>query len=84
MFGVRNAVLAAGLYRLDLIASARTFVRINVFVDLVDALAFIAAGRRREISPAATALCTGVALSAVAMGAAAHASMAPDDRVSTV
>lgn len=70
MFGIRNAALAAGLLRLDAITAPRTFVLINVIVDLVDALAFVAAGRRREIGTAATVLGTGVALSAVGVGAA--------------
>jgi hypothetical protein len=78
MFGIRNGVLAAGLMRLDTITSPRTFIRINVLVDLLDALSFVAAGRRREIGTAATVLGTGVALTAAGLGAAAAVSL-PDD-----
>ncbi len=78
MFGVRNAVLAAGLLRLDTITSPRTFVRVNVLVDLVDAAAFVAAGRRREIGTAATVLGTGLALTAAGLGTAAAVAL-PED-----
>jgi hypothetical protein len=69
IFGIRNAVLAAVLLRLDTITVPRTFMRLNVLIDLVDAFAFVAAGRRREIGPAAAVLGTWVALSAVGLGA---------------
>jgi hypothetical protein len=78
LFGIRNGVLAAGLLRLDTITNPRTFVRVNVLVDLVDAVAFVAAGRRREIGTAATVLGTGLALTAAGLGTAAAVAL-PDD-----
>ncbi len=78
LFGIRNAVLAAGLLRLDTITMPRTFVRVNVLVDLADALAFVAAGRRGEIGTAATVLGTGLALTAAGLGTAAAVAL-PDD-----
>jgi hypothetical protein len=70
LFGVRNAVLAAGLLRLDTMTVPRTFIGINVLIDLVDALAFAAAGRRREIGIGAATLGAGTALGAAGLGAA--------------
>jgi hypothetical protein len=48
----------------------RTFMGINVPIDVVDAAAFLAAGRRREIGAAATALGSGLAVGAAGLGAA--------------
>ena len=75
MFGIRNAALAAGLLRLDTITVPRTFMVLNVLIDLVDAAAFIVAGRRREIGTAAAALGGGVALTAAGLGAAGLAAL---------
>jgi hypothetical protein len=71
MFAIRNAALALGLLQLDNFASPRDFIKLNIVMDAVDAAAFAAAGRRRELSRATTILATGVALSAVAGGAGA-------------
>lgn len=68
MFGIRNAILAAGLLHLDSFTVPRTFVQLNV---LIDAVAFVAAGQRKEISAKSAAVGAGISLSAVAAGAAA-------------
>ena len=73
MFGIRNAVLALGLARLDAFSVPRTFLGLNVVVDAVDAVAIAAAGRRGEISKLTSTLGTTVALSAVVLGAASLA-----------
>jgi hypothetical protein len=70
MFAIRNALLAAGLAKLGNLRSPRTFVKANVLIDAVDAVALIAAGRRKELSTTSAMLATTVALSAVAMGTA--------------
>lgn len=70
MFGIRTAVLAAGLLRIDTMTTPKAFIGVNVVTDLVDALALAAAGRRREIDPAGAALATGLALTAAALGGA--------------
>jgi hypothetical protein len=75
MFGIRNAALAAGLLRLDTMPAPRTFMGINVLIDIVDALALVDAGRRREIEPAGAALATATALAAAGLGAAGLAAM---------
>jgi hypothetical protein len=82
MFGIRNAALAAGLLRLDTLSAPRTFMGINILIDVVDALALVDAGRRREIEPAGAALATGVALAAVGLGAAGLAAMSRTPRLS--
>ena len=73
LFGIRNAVLALGLARLDAFTVPRTFLGLNVVVDAVDAVAIAAAGRRGEISKLTSTLGTTVALSAVVLGAASLA-----------
>ncbi|KRQ28842.1 hypothetical protein AOT83_08770 [Mycobacteroides sp. H001] len=73
MFGIRNAVLALGLARLDAFTVPRIFLGLNVVVDAVDAVAIAAAGRRGEISKLTSTLGTTVALSAVVLGAASLA-----------
>ncbi|HUS23105.1 MAG TPA: hypothetical protein VMZ66_13955, partial [Aeromicrobium sp.] len=78
MFGIRNGALAVGLCNLDQFRSPRRFVAINVLIDFIDALAFIAAGRRREISRTGRTVTTAVALSAVVAGAVTYASLPPD------
>lgn len=77
MFGVRNALLALGLARLDGFAAPRTFLKLNVLIDAVDAVALASAGRRGEISKLSSALGTGVALSAVALGVVSLAALPP-------
>ncbi len=71
MFAIRNAALGLGLLRLDSFTRPQQFLALNIVMDSVDAAAFMAAGLRREISPAATALTTAVALSAVLAGTTA-------------
>lgn len=71
LFGIRNALLAVGLARLESSPSPKGFMKANVLIDAVDAVAFIAAGRRKEISTMTATLATTVALSAVAAGTAA-------------
>lgn len=71
MFAIRNAALGLGLLRQDSFTRPQQFLALNIVMDAVDAAAFLAAGQRREISPTATALTTGVALSAVVAGTAA-------------
>ncbi|ORB59342.1 hypothetical protein BST43_08310 [Mycobacteroides saopaulense] len=79
MFGIRNALLALGLARLDAFAAPRTFLKLNVLTDAVDAVALAAAGRRGEISKLSSTLGTGVALGAVAMGAISLAALPPQE-----
>jgi hypothetical protein len=81
MVGIRNDALAAGLLRLDIISAPRGFVLINIVVDLVDALALLAAGRRREIGTAATVFGTGIAICAIRVGVSGLAALsdAADD-----
>jgi hypothetical protein len=71
MFGIRNAILAAGLLHLENFTAPRAFVRLNALTDAVDAVAFLAAGQRKEINATSAALGAGISLSAVAVGAAA-------------
>jgi hypothetical protein len=71
MFGIRNAIFAAGLLHLKSFTARKAFVRINVLIDAVDAVAFLAAGQRKDISQTSAALGAGISLSAVAAGAAA-------------
>ena len=71
MFGIRNAILAAGLLHLESFTVPRPFVALNVLTDAVDGVAFLAAGQRKEISATSAALGAGISLSAVTAGAAA-------------
>ncbi|WP_037112158.1 hypothetical protein [Rhodococcoides fascians] len=71
MFGIRNAALALGLTRLDRFQSPEDFIRLNIVMDAVDAVAWIAAARRKDIAGSTTVMAPGVALSAVAAGALA-------------
>ncbi|MBH0775039.1 hypothetical protein [Nocardia bovistercoris] len=80
MFAVRNAVIALGLARLDTTRVPRAFLRLNMLIDIVDALAFAASGRRREIGGGAAALGVGVALTAATLGGAVGARMPADPR----
>ncbi|WP_280269477.1 hypothetical protein [Nocardia wallacei] len=81
MFAIRNAALAAGLLKLESFAEPKTFVGANILIDTVDAAAFLAAGRRRELEPITTVLATAVAVSAVVAGAGALAQLRADATV---
>jgi hypothetical protein len=76
MFAIRNAALAAGLLRLDVFTAPRVFLKLNVLIDLADAIALMAAGRRHEISTTTSILGASTALTAIAYGAAALAQRA--------
>lgn len=80
MFGVRNGALALGLSHLDHFRAPRRFVAVNVVCDVVDALAFIDAGRRKEISRTGATLTTAIAASAVAAGAITYANLPSDSK----
>jgi hypothetical protein len=69
LFGVRNVALAAGLRRLDATTVPRSFLLVNVLIDVVDGAAFVAAGRRRQIGTAATVLGMVLALTGATLGA---------------
>ena len=75
MFGVRNGALALGLSHLHHFRAPRRFVAINVICDLIDALAFIDAGRRKEVSRTGATVTTAIAASAVAAGALTYANL---------
>ncbi|MGL6234849.1 MAG: hypothetical protein ACRC20_05850 [Segniliparus sp.] len=68
LFGVRNALLAIGLSRLDAFKAPRAFLWANVVIDAVDALAFLEARSRREVGSAGAAIVTGIAASATVAG----------------
>ncbi|HTX96178.1 MAG TPA: hypothetical protein VME67_15740 [Mycobacterium sp.] len=74
LFGIRNAALAAGLLRLEMTPVPRAFLTVNVFIDLVDASAVVAAGRQAEIGTTATTIGTVLALTGAALGIAGFAS----------
>ena len=80
MFGVRNGALALGLSHLHHFRAPRRFVAINVICDLIDALAFIDAGRRKEVSRTGATVKTAIAASAVAAGALAYANLPSDSK----
>ena len=80
MFGVRNGALALGLSHLHHFRAPRRFVAINVICDLIDALAFIDAGRRKEVSRTGATVTTAIAASAVAAGALAYANLPSDSK----
>ncbi|WP_233716982.1 hypothetical protein [Mycolicibacterium vinylchloridicum] len=82
MFGVRNGLLALGLYNLDQIRKPRLFIGLNVLIDSVDALAFVAAGRRGEVSRSGATVSTLVAMSAIAAGAISYANLEDGDLAS--
>ncbi len=71
MFGIRNAALALGLTKLESFPSPADFIRLNIVMDAVDAAAWIAAGRRKEVAGLTTVMAAGVALSAVVGGTSA-------------
>jgi hypothetical protein len=70
LFGGRNAVLALGLTRLEAVGNPAAFVTINVVVDLADAAAAAAAGRKGELSRRSTATLVAPALLAAGLGLA--------------
>ena len=72
MWGARNLALAAGLVGARG-PSRRRWWAINVAVDAIDAAASIVSWRRGELGTPAAVLVTGVALTAVALGAASVA-----------
>jgi hypothetical protein len=65
MFAIRNAALGLGLLRLDTVTDPQAFLKLNVVMDAVDAVAFVASGIRRDVAPRTSVLSTAVALSAV-------------------
>jgi hypothetical protein len=69
LFGIRNIALAAGLLRLDASIAPRQMIVVNMLIDVVDAGAFVAAGRRREIGAPATVIGAVLALTGAAFGA---------------
>ena len=69
LFGIRNAVLALGLARLDAVRDPRTLLALNVGVDLADAASGLSAGRRGELSRRTTAHVVAIALTAAGLGA---------------
>jgi hypothetical protein len=80
MFGVRNGALALGLSHLHHFRAPRRFVAINVICDVIDALAFIDAGRRGEISRTGATVTTAIAASAVAAGAITYVNLPAGSR----
>lgn len=68
MFGIRNGLLALGLTNLDHIKNPKRFVALNVITDFIDALAFVDAGRRGEVTRTGATVTTAIAMSAVAAG----------------
>lgn len=70
LFAARDAILGIGVIASE--GEARkTWWRLGIACDAMDALAGLAAGSRGELSPGSTAMVTGTALLAVALGAAA-------------
>jgi hypothetical protein len=75
LFGIRNVALAAGLLRREVTTAPRSFLLVNVLIDLVDATAFVVARRRAQIGAPATVLGTVLALTGAALGASGFASL---------
>ncbi|MDG9709625.1 hypothetical protein [Streptomyces sp. DH10] len=71
MFAIRNAALGLGLLRLDTVSDPRAYLKLNVVMDAVDAVAFAASGIRRDIAPRTSILAAAVAMSAVVAGVGA-------------
>jgi len=67
LFGIRNIALAAGLLWLEATTAPRSFLLVNVLIDLVDASAFAAGGRRAQMGRSATVLGTALALTGAAL-----------------
>jgi hypothetical protein len=72
LFAVRDAVLGVGLMATSGDAR-RLWWRVGVACDVADAIAGLLAGRSKELPPASSAMVTGTALAAAALGAAAIA-----------
>src|SRR3954471_8216987 len=70
LFGVRDLALAVGLQNAEGDAG-KLWLQAGIACDVADAAAGVLAGRGGRISPFATVLVTGAALSAAAMGVAA-------------
>lgn len=75
LFGARNLVLGVALLRLDRVGDRRGLLTANLLVDVSDALAAVAAGRRGELSRTTTVLVVlpasveiGLGLSALSHG----------------
>lgn len=75
MMGIRNAVLASGLLRMDAVTAPRAFLGLNILVDIVDAAVIVAAGRRGEIPRSGAVLTGATALLATGLGVAALAAL---------
>ena len=78
LFGIRNIALAAGFLRLEVTTARRLsepFLLFNALIDLVDASAFMAGGRRGQIGWSATVLGTLLAFTGAALSAAGFASL---------
>jgi len=71
MFAIRNAALGLGLLRLDTVTDPQTYLKLNVVMDAVDAVAFVASGIRGDVAPRTSILSTAVAVSAVIGGVGA-------------
>jgi hypothetical protein len=67
LFGIRDVALAIGL-RSSRGEARSLWVRLGIGCDLADAVAGVLAGRRGELPPLTTALVTGTALTAAALG----------------
>jgi hypothetical protein len=65
MFAIRNAAPGLGPLRLDTVTNPQAYLKLNVVMDAVDAVAFVASGIRRDVAPRTSVLSTAVALSAV-------------------
>jgi hypothetical protein len=83
MFAVRNAVLAGGLLRLTGLNFPGEFIKANIAIDLIDAAALTAAGRRHEVSTATAILGTGAALTGAVYGVATLLALASHDATPT-
>lgn len=71
MFAIRNAALGLGLLRLDTVTNPQAYLKLNVVMDAVDAVALVASGIRRDIAPRTSVLAAAVATSAVVAGVGA-------------
>jgi hypothetical protein len=70
LFGIRDVALAAGAL-MTVGDSRRLWLKIGIVCDAADAVAGVLAGRAGEVSKTTTALVTGTALFAVALGISA-------------
>ena len=65
MSAIRNAALGLGLLRLDTVTNPQAYLKPNVVMDAVDAVAFVASGIRRDVAPRTSGLATAAAMPAV-------------------